>query len=45
MRFVREIPENRITERSINDLEQYGFTLIWKQDSVEVWADAAVKQV
>ncbi len=39
MRFIREIPENRIVDRTINDLEQSGLTLVWKRDSVEVWAE------
>lgn len=40
MHFIREIPETKINEKMINDLEQFGFTLIWKIDSVEVWVDA-----
>lgn len=38
MKFLREIPENKISTKIINDLEQFGFTLIWKESSVEVWA-------
>ncbi len=38
MKFVREIPIDRI-KNDIFDLEQFGFTLIWLVDSVEVWAD------
>lgn len=38
MKFLREIPESKITQAVINNLEQWGFTLIWKTDSVEVWA-------
>lgn len=37
MKFLREIPESLITDKVINTLEQEGFTLIWKQDSVELW--------
>lgn len=39
MQFVREIPEQRIVQKEINDLEQFGFTLVWKADSVEVYAE------
>lgn len=39
MRFVREIPESKINEKVINDLEQFGFTLVWKTDSVEIWCE------
>lgn len=39
MKFIREIPESNITTKDINNLEQWGFTLIWKEDSVEVWAN------
>ncbi len=39
MRFIREIPESKIVDRALNDLEQSGLTLVWKQDSVEVWAE------
>lgn len=38
MKFIREIPESKITDKVINDLTNYGFTLIWKTDSVEIWA-------
>lgn len=41
MRFVREIPEQHIINNVINDLEQSGLTLVWKRDSVEVWAECA----
>lgn len=39
MSFVREIPMEKINDKNINDLEQFGFTLVWKEDSVEVWAE------
>ncbi len=39
MRFIREIPEAKIAQKDINDLEQFGFTLVWKADSVEVYAE------
>lgn len=41
MSFIREIPVDKITDKSINDLEQFGFTLVWKEDSVEVWCEVA----
>ena len=37
MKFIREIPVEKITNEVFN-LEQYGFTLIWTNDSVEIWA-------
>ena len=37
MKFIREIPIENIENKDLN-LEQFGFTLIWKEDSVEVWA-------
>lgn len=36
MRFLREIPVDKITNKDL-DLEQNGFTLIWKAESVEIW--------
>lgn len=42
MKFVREIPKARIKEGQLHDLEQFGFTLIDKEDSVEVWVEEAV---
>jgi hypothetical protein len=39
MKFIREISEANITERNINDLEQFGYTLIWKESSVEIWVE------
>ncbi len=41
MQFVREIPENKIADKVINDLTQYGFTLVWTKDSVEVYAEVS----
>lgn len=41
MKFIREIPEARIVDKTINDLEQFGFTLVWKTDSVEVYAEVS----
>lgn len=41
LRFVREIPEDRIVaqKEQIAIYEQNGFTLIWKADSLEIYAD------
>lgn len=39
MRFVREIPECKLVQKEINDLEQFGFTLVWTADSVWVYAE------
>jgi hypothetical protein len=39
MTFLREIPADKVTNEVLS-LDQYGFTLVYKQDSVEVWADA-----
>jgi hypothetical protein len=41
MKFIREIPESKITQTVINNLEQWGFTLIWRVDSVEIWANVS----
>lgn len=37
MKFLREIPIERVTNEVLN-LEQFGFTLVWKLNSVEIWA-------
>ncbi len=37
MKFLREIDISHISDLVINNLEQEGFTLIWKEDSVEIW--------
>lgn len=39
MKFIRELGIKNITDVTINDLEQFGFTLVWKEDSVEVYAE------
>lgn len=41
IRFIREIPENKIVQKDINDLEQFGFTLVWTKDSIQVYAHVA----
>lgn len=35
--FIREIPLERLTDKIVKDLEDQGFTLEYKIDSVEVW--------
>lgn len=39
MSFIREISTKNITDSYINTLEQEGATLIWKEDSVEIWIE------
>lgn len=41
MKFLREIGFKNISDVVINRLDQEGFTLVWKEDSVEIWADMA----
>lgn len=36
--FIREIPSEKLTDAMIADYEARGFELVYKQDSVEVWA-------
>ena len=37
MKFVREIGINNINDVTINKLDQEGFTLVWKENSIEIW--------
>jgi len=39
IQFIREIPEERIVQREINDLEQCGFTLIWGAKSLRIYSE------
>jgi len=41
MRFIREVPMDHITNEIMN-LEQEGFTLIYKENSVELWYQTEV---
>ena len=41
MKFIREIGLPNINDKVINDLEQNGFTLVWKECSIEVWIERA----
>ncbi len=40
MKFMREIPIEKIVQKDL-ELEQFGFTLVWKEDSLEVWYQEA----
>lgn len=37
MKFIREIGINNINDVTINKLDQEGFTLVWKESSIEIW--------
>ena len=39
MKFVREIPADRLDDKIVLELTNFGFVLVWKEDSLEVWAD------
>ena len=39
MRFYREIATKNLTDEFMNNLEQENTTLIWKEDSVEIWVN------
>ncbi len=36
--FIREIPIEKLTDAMVTDYEVRGFELVYKEDSVEVWA-------
>lgn len=36
--FIREVPIERITDAMVKDYEARGFEIVWKEDSIEVWA-------
>lgn len=38
MKFIREIPLDKVIQSQIDQLHQFGFTLVYKEDSIEVWA-------
>jgi len=42
MKFLREIPIERLTDIIVNDLTNYGFVLVWKESSIEIWADCRI---
>lgn len=37
MKFIREIGIQNINDVTINKLDQEGFTLIWRESSIEIW--------
>ncbi len=37
MKFLREIDISNITDLVIHNLEQEGFTLVWRESSIEVY--------
>lgn len=39
MRFIREIPIDKITDKVFIELTNFVFVLVWKEASIEVWAD------
>jgi hypothetical protein len=39
MKFIREIGLPNITDLEINRLDQFGFVLVWKEDSIEIWVE------
>lgn len=36
--FIREIPIEKITDKVVEDYERRGLKLVYKEESVEVWA-------
>lgn len=42
MKFIREIPRKNLSQPQINNLEQFGFTLVYTaEDTIEVWVEEA----
>ncbi len=39
MKFLREIPLKDDKQAELIALHNYGFTLVWKEESVEIWAN------
>jgi hypothetical protein len=37
MKLIREIP--MLTDLQIDNLEQFGFTIVYKPTSLEIWAE------
>lgn len=44
MKFIREISTKNITNINV-PIDNFGFTLVWKEDSVEVWYSEDVSAV
>lgn len=38
MTFIREIPFKNVTDKVYVELSNYGFVLVWREESIEVWA-------
>lgn len=38
MKFIREISANNISDNNV-PLDQEGFTLVWKENTVEIWVE------
>lgn len=36
--FIREIPIDRLTDKDLKYFETQGYEIIWKEESVEIWA-------
>jgi len=36
--FIREISLERLTDAMLKDYEDRGFEIVWKEESVEIWA-------
>jgi hypothetical protein len=39
MTFIREIPIDKVTDKVYIELSNFGFVLVWREESIEVWAD------
>lgn len=45
MKFVREIPIDKLTDAVYTQIVGMGFVIKWKTDSIEVWADCTEEAV
>jgi hypothetical protein len=36
--FIREVPIDRLTDKEMEYFEKQGYEIVWKEDSIEVWA-------
>jgi len=41
MTFIREIPIDKVTDKIYLELHNFGFVLVWREESIEVWAPVA----
>jgi hypothetical protein len=44
MKFIREIPIDRLTDETYNNILAMGFIVKWKGESIEVWADCTPEE-